>query len=402
MTVWRSAVVLRIPHVVLIAAAVASAACRADANGEAAAADVAAVAVSTVAVEQVPIARYIRVSGTLAAQDQAEVAAEIAGRVVATPVERGSRVTANGDLVRIAAAEVDAQAREAQANAAQIEARLGLAGGGSFDVERVPEVASALAARQLARTDFERAQTLQNSKLISQAEFDQKSAQLQAAERQYDVARNGAEQQFQALIGAKARVTVAQKALADTVVRAPFAGVVGERFVSVGDYVTRGTKVASVLRVDQLRVELTVPEQYVAAVETGRPVTFEVDAYPGESFTGHVRFVSPSLNADTRALTIEAVVPNASGRLKPGFFATARIEQATTAPGLLVPKTAVRTTAGTARVFVVAGDRAEERIVMSGQEVDDRVEITDGLTAGERVVARGVEQLADGVRVAVR
>ena len=178
--------------------------------------------------------------------------------------------TANGELVRIAAAEVDAQAREAQANAAQIEARLGLADGGAFDVERVPEVASALAARQLARTDFERAQTLQKSKLISQAEFDQKSAQLQAAERQYDVARNGAEQQFQALIGAKARVTVAQKALADTVVRAPFAGVVGERFVSVGDYVTRGTKVASVLRVDQLRVELTVPEQYVAAVETGR------------------------------------------------------------------------------------------------------------------------------------
>ena len=86
---------------------------------------------------------------------------------------------------------------------------------------------------------------------------------MDAAERQYDVARNGAAQQYQALLGARARVTVAQKALADTVVRAPFAGAVGERFVSVGDYVTRGTKVASVVRIDPLRVELTVPEQYV-------------------------------------------------------------------------------------------------------------------------------------------
>ena len=349
-----------------------------------------------------PIARFIRVSGTLTAQESAEVAAEIAGRVVATPVERGSRIGASGDLVRIAATEVDAQAREAQANAAQIEARLGIAGGTAFDVARVPEVASANAARGLARTDFARTQTLHKAQLISQAEFEQKSAQLESVERQYDVAVNGAAQQYQSLMAARARVTVAQKALADTVVRAPFAGVVGERFVSVGDYVTRGTKVASVMRVDPLRVELTVPEQYVSVVETGRPVTFEVDAYPGETFTGQVRFVSPSVNADTRALLIEAVVPNGTGRLKPGLFATARIEEAAPRPGILVPATAVRTIAGTARVFVVQGDRVEERVVMTGQVVGPRVEIADGLKAGETVVAAGVDQLVDGVRIVVR
>jgi membrane fusion protein (multidrug efflux system) len=177
---------------------------------------------------------------------------------------------------------------------------------------------------------------------------------------------------------------------------------VGERFVSVGDYVTRGAKVASVMRVDSLRIELTVPEQYVSAVEVGRAVAFEVDAYPGETFTGQVRFVAPSLNADTRALTVEAIVSNADGRLKPGFFATARIEQAKDSPGILVPARAVRTVAGTARVFVVTGDRLEERIVMTGQVVGDTVEIADGLSAGEKVVASGVDQLADGVRVTVR
>ena len=386
----------------LVCLAISAAACRADATGEPAAAEAAAIAVSAVAAEQTSIARFIRVSGTLTAQESAEVAAEVAGRVVATPIERGSRVAVGGDLVRIAAAEADAQAREAQANAAQIEARLGIAGGATFEVARVPEVANADAARRLARTDFARADTLHKSQLVSQAEYDQRRAQLESAERQYDVATNGAEQQYQALLAARARVAVAQKALADTVVRAPFAGVVGERFVSVGDYVTRGTKVASVMRVDALRIELTVPEQYVSAIDVGRAVTFEVDAYPGETFTGQVRFVAPSLNVDTRALTLEAVVPNGGGRLKPGFFATARIEQAAASPGILVPSTAVRTVAGTARVFVVAGDRAEERIVMTGQVVGDRVEIADGLKPGERVVAKGVDQLTDGVRVTVR
>ena len=386
--------------VVLIIAAVAAAGCNGtNAEAERASADAVAVNVSTIAAVEQPIKRFTRVSGTLTAQEDAQVAAEVAGRVVATPVERGSNVGANSELIRIAAAEGEAQAVEARANAAQIEARLGVATGEAFAVERVPEVANAQATVQLARTEFARAQQLHKQQLLSQAEFDQKKAQTESAERQYDVARNGAAQQYQSLLAARARVTVAQKALADTTVRSPFAGVVAERFVSIGDYVTRGTKVASVMRVDPLRVELTVPEQYVATLATGRVVTFEVDAYPGETFTGHVRYVSPSVAADTRALTIEAVVPNASGRLKPGFFATAQIERATMVLGVLVPATAVRTVSGTARVFVIAGDRVEERIVTAGQAIGDRVEITSGLKAGEQVVATGVERLVDGVRV---
>jgi len=386
----------------VLPAVLAIAACGANATDARDAAEAAAVNVTAIAAAAEPIARFIRVSGTLTPQEDAEVAAEIAGRVIATPVERGSLVRANDQLIQILATEVEAQAREAQANAAQIEARLGLEGGTAFDVERVPEVANARAAYQLAKNEFGRAERLYRDKLLSQSDFDQRSAQLEASQRQYDVAKNGAAQQYQALMGARARVTVAQKALADTVVRAPFAGAVGERFVSVGDYVTRGAKVASVVRIDPLRVELTVPEQYVSAVAAGRAVTFEVDAYPGETFSGQVRYVSPSVTASTRALTLEAIVPNANGRLKPGFFATAQIEEAQHRPGILVPSAAIRTTAGTARVFVIDGDRVEERIVMTGQVVADRVEIASGVKAGERVATTGVDQLVDGVRVAVR
>ena len=386
----------------VVVAAFAAAGCGADAGTTAATAEAVAVTVSTAAAVEEPVTRFIRVSGTLTPQEDAEVAAEIAGRIVATPVERGSLVRDNGALVQIAATEVEAQAREAQSNVAQIEARLGIAGGAAFDPERVPEVANARAGYQLSRSEFARAERLYGEKLLAQAEFEQRRAQLEATQRQYEVAQNGAAQQYQSLLGARARVTVAQKALADTVVRAPFAGAVGERFVSVGDYVTRGTKVASVVRIDPLRVELTVPEQYVSAVAVGRAVTFEVDTYPGETFTGQVRYVSPSVTAATRALTLEAIVPNTSGRLKPGFFATAQIEEAQKRPGILVPSAAVRTVAGTARVFVINGDRVEERIVMTTPAVDNRVEILSGLKPGERVAATGVDQLVDGVRVVVR
>jgi RND family efflux transporter MFP subunit len=386
----------------VLLAALTMGGCGADATDATAGAEAVAVNVTTITAAEQPIKRFIRVSGTLTPQEDAEVAAEIAGRVVATPVERGSAVRAGDALIQIAATEVDAQLREAQANAAQIEARLGLDGGAAFEVERVPEVANARAAYQLSRNEFSRAQRLHEDKLLSQSDFDQRSAQMEATERQYEVARNGAAQQYQSLLAARARVTVAQKALADTVVRAPFAGAVGERLVSVGDYVTRGTKVASVVRVDPLRVELTVPEQYVSAVAVGRVVNFAVDAYPKETFTGEVRFVSPSVTASTRALTLEAIVPNGHNRLKPGFFATAQIEEAQPRPGILVPAAAVRTVAGTARVFVIAGDRAEERVVMTGQVAGDQVEIVSGIKAGERIAAGGVDQLVDGVRVAAR
>jgi membrane fusion protein (multidrug efflux system) len=167
----------------------------------------------------------------------------------------------------------------------------------------------------------------------------------------------------------------------------------------VGDYVTRGTKVVSVLRTNPLRLQLTVPQQFSVEVGVGRAVALEVDTAPGKTFTGQVRYVSPALQADSRTLIVEAVVSNPGDALKPGSFATARIEQADSRPGVLAPASAVRTVSGTARVFVVTDGRAEERLVTTGQTVGDLVEITTGLKAGEQVVTSNVTQVVDGVRV---
>ncbi|MBF8301125.1 MAG: Efflux transporter periplasmic adaptor subunit, partial [Acidobacteria bacterium] len=355
------------------------------------AADVRTVSAETAVAVERPIARFVAVSGTLAAQEQADVAAEISGRIVSTPVERGTRVGAGAALVQIADAEVRAQADEAAANAAQIEARLGLAGGAAFEIDRVPEVANARASSDLAQLEFDRARMLVEQKLLPQADFDRSRAQADVARRQYDIARNGAEQQYQSLLAARARMTLARKALADTSVRAPFDGVVEQRLVSVGDYVTRGTKVASVMRINPMRLELTVPGQYMAAIAAGRSVSLQVDAYPGRTFTGRIRYVSPAVAADSRALVIEALVPNETGELKPGLFATARIEQAADTPAVLVPASAVRTDSGTARVYLVTATRtAEERLVTTGQTVGDLIEITSGVKAGDAVATSNV------------
>ena len=288
-----------------------------------------------VAVEQ-PIARFIRATGTLMAEEQADVAAETGGRVISAPVERGTPVSPGAELVRISATETDAQLKEAEANAAQIEARLGITSGQPFDVNAVPEVQNAKSGFDLTESEFARIKSLLDQRVVSQSEYDQRRTQMEAARQQFESAKNGAAQQYQSLQAARARVSLARKASADTVVRAPFGGIVAERLVAVGDYVTKGMKVA-VVRVNPLRVQLTIPEQFVSAIAVGQPVTFEVDAYAGRRFEGHVKYVSPSLQAAQRALTVEAIVPNGNGVLKPGLFATARIEQPARTPGVLVP-----------------------------------------------------------------
>src|SRR5262245_13601420 len=391
-----------VPSMLLAAAVAAAAAGAACSAGDAKAKEQAAAPpreVAAVAATEQPIARFIRATGSLMAEEQADVAAEIAGRVVSAPVERGTPVAQGAELVRLSPTETDAQLREAEANAAQIEARLGLTASSTFDVNAVPEVQNAKAGYDLAQAEFARIQSLLDQRVVSQSEYDQRRTQAELARQQYDAAKNGAAQQYQMLQAARARVALARKAVADTVVRAPFNGSVAQRLVSVGDYVNKGTKVVVVVRVNPLRVQLTVPEQFISAVGVGQPVNFEVDAYPGQQFTGTIKFVSPSLQADQRALTIEAIVPNPTGVLKAGLFATARIERAERTPGILVPRDAVQVTSGTSRVFVVTGDHVDERIVTTGDTVGDQIEITKGLQSGERVATKNVGRLSDGTKV---
>jgi len=391
-----------IPAVLLTLVAGGAAACGGNNSTVEAQAKPERLSIDAAKVEQRPIDRYLRVTGSLMADEQAEVSAESAGRVVATPVERGTRVAQGTVLARISAEETSAQLREAEANAAQIEARLGLTGGQPFDPTRVPDVMNAKASLDWAEAEFGRIKSLLDQKVVSQSEYDQRRAQVDAARQQYQIAQNAAQQSYRSLEAARARIALARKAQADTTIRAPFSGLVAERTVSVGDFVTRGARVATVVRVDPMRIELTVPEQAISLVKAGQPVRLSVDAYPGETFTAKVRFISPSLRADQRALTVEAIAANPDGRLKPGLFATASIQQPASAPALLVPASAIETISGTSRIYVVKNDKVEERIVTIGETIGQQVEMTSGVAPGEIVAAAPKGRLADGTPVRVR
>ena len=149
---------------------------------------------------------------------------------------------------------------------------------------------NAKAGFELAQSEFARIKSLLDQRVVSQSEFDQRRTQMEAARQQYESAKNGAAQQYQSLQAARARVVARAQGAAPTpssARRSPASS--RERLVSVGDYVTKGMKVATVVRVNPLRVQLTVPEQFVSAIAVGQPVTFEVDAYPGRQFEGQVQ-----------------------------------------------------------------------------------------------------------------
>ncbi len=276
-----------------LAASLLSAACSTTAE-TAPGADKAAepTTIPTASVESRAIDRYLRVTGSLKADAQAEVSAETAGRVIETPVERGTRVEQGAMLIRISPSETAAQLQEADANAAQIEAKLGLTPGQPFDRMKVPDVMNAKASLDLAEAEFNRMRLLVDQKVISQSEFDQRRTQFEAARQRYQSEQNLADQLYRSLEGARARVALARKAVSDTSVRAPLAGIVAERLVSVGDYVTRGARVATVVRIDPLRVELTIPEQHVSLVKVGQQVQAHRRRVSGRGVRGNrqVRF----------------------------------------------------------------------------------------------------------------
>ena len=195
----------------VVVTALFSAACSGEHTSAASPSEPAPVAVRAATIQSQPIDRYLRVTGSISADEHADVAAEVGGRIVGTPVERGTRVAAGAVLVRLSATEADASLREAQANAAQLEARLGLGATQVFDAAHVPDVLNAKASLDWAEADFARIKSLLDQKVVSQAEYDQKLTQVQAARQQYQLAQNVAQQSYRSLEAA--RTTVSADAL---------------------------------------------------------------------------------------------------------------------------------------------------------------------------------------------
>lgn len=344
---------------------VASAGCgvrQSEANGGAPAVEP-ILSVASAAVVERRIPRTLTLTGTLAANRRSDVAADAMGKVAATYVERGTIVAAGAPLARLDRRTAALQQQEAAAQAAAASTQ------------------SALAERECRRAEL-----LFSEGAINRAEYDRSRAGCEGS------------QHTASAISARARL--AQKSVGDAVIRAPFGGVVAERFANTGEYVRPDSRVATVMEVDPLRLELTVAETDVAAVSPGQEVVFQVVAYPGELFRGRVKYVGPAIRRASRDLVAEAVIPNKGGKLRPGMFATVRVAAGQQAVPM-VPASAVRPgdTGNGDRLFVIAGERIEERVVQVGDRHDAEVTILSGVRPGERVVARVSGEVRDGARV---
>jgi membrane fusion protein, multidrug efflux system len=247
------------------------------------------------------------------------------------------------------------------------------------DAELRAEVARAEAERDLAQQSLARTRDLLDQKASSQSELERTEA--------------------------TARMTTAQLELLKvrldrTVVRAPFAGVAGERTVSLGDYVTTSSPLVTLQTVSPQRAAFQVPERYADRLKVGQTVTFRVAALPGKEFTGRVDFVDPVVQLPSRTIMVKAQVPNLRRELQAGMFIEVRLATAVRPNAVVIAEDAVLPLQGSTFVWVTTGGKATRRQVELGVRTPGYVEARSGVEAGEQVVVGGQERLAEGAPVA--
>jgi membrane fusion protein, multidrug efflux system len=317
-----------------------------------------AVAVETAAVVEVDVPATLRVTGTLKGFRETDLAANSAGRVMQTNIERGGQVTAGQVLLQLDTRAAALSASEARAQAASVKAQ-----------------------ETQARLECDRFEKLKEKGAISEAEFDRIAIQCRTLPLSAQAA--------------SARAQLAAQNVGDGTVRAPFPGIVTERYVDVGEYVRQDTRVVTLVSLDTLRLEMAIPEANVARVKEGAEVAFDVAAYPERRFTGKIRFVSGAVRSTTRDLVAEAIVDNADKSLLPGMFANVELTVGTRKLPA-VPKSAIVDRDGKANAFVVIEGKLEQRVLAIGPTVGESVSVTKGVRAGDKVVVRNVATLSNG------
>lgn len=326
-----------------------------------------AVSVTSIAAVERDVPVLIRATGSFVADESSDVTPAVAGQVVATLVNVGDTVMAGQPLVRLD--ERDAQLRLSQARASLLQAE---------------------AQANNARAEAERNASLAKHGDVSRVSYERLQLQVTTAEA--------------ALAQGRVQVEVAQKALDDTTVRAPFAGHVSARAVSVGESVSPGSKVATIVRIHPIRLELQIPESATAQLKVGMAVDAEVPAYPGVTFHGNISALNVAIDPASRAMTVEAKFPNTPVRLTPGMFGTAGIHLMNRERAVYVPADAVITVPGSesSGVYVLDGSSARIRVVQVAPAGENMVRVLSGLEPGAVVATSNLGALFDGAAITSR
>ena len=320
---------------------------------------------SVVVLDSVTLKSGPAISGTLTAEREARVRAQVAGTVTATYPEQGQRVTQGAVLARID----DQAVRDAYFSARS-------------------QVRSAQLAEEVAKRNLERSETLARAGAIADRDLETATWNATNADAQ--------------LADAKARLASAEQELQYTTVRAPFAGVVSERSASAGDVVQTGGALYTIIDPASLRFDGTVPAEQVGQLERGASVEFAVSGYPGKVFNGKLDRINPTADPATRQVRVYVSVPNPDQRLVAGLYAEGRVGTAVRR-AVVAPASAVDQRGVTPTVLRIRQGRVEQVTVQLGarDEADDRIELRAGVAAGDTLLLGNAAGVLPGAAVRV-
>lgn len=308
-----------------------------------------ALQVNAVIVSPTSMAEQVRATGTLRADESVDLSIETSGRVTSLDLPEGATVAAGTLLLAVSNEDLYAEQRRLQAQLTLAEAR------------------EARQARLLEEGG------------VSQEAYD-------ATQNEIDVLQADLDQ-----VGAR---------IAKTEIRAPFTGQLGLRYVSEGSYISPDTRIATLQRIDPIKLDFSVPEKYAGRVQAGQDVTFSVRNSSTEH-TAEVIAVEPRINDETRSLRVRARSGNGVGELRPGAFADLTLTIGTVDDALVVPNFALVPNLGVQRVFVYRDGTAQPQEVRIGTRTSEMVQITDGLAPGDTVLTSNIQELRPGRRVEV-
>jgi membrane fusion protein (multidrug efflux system) len=296
-----------------------------------------------------PVTDTVTAAGTLSPHESVVLRPEIDGRIVSLTFKEGQMVKKGATVVKLD----DAEPRAA--------------------------LAASEADLKLAESRFRRSEELAGKGFISQQALDEVRANL-------DIVR--------------ARVREVRVTLERTVIRAPFTALAGLRKISPGAYVKKGDDIVELAAIDQLNLDVRVPEVYLPKVKIGQPVSLTVDALPGQSFAGKVYAMEPVIDLATRGALVRARIPNTRGQLKPGMFARVSADLGSRPNAVVVPEQAILPKGGKSFIYKVVDGKAELTPVELGRRSPGQAEVVSGISAGDTIVVDGLQKLKPGAPVA--
>jgi len=291
----------------------------------------------------------VQATGSLMANEEVELHSEVAGKVTQIQFKEGSRVNKGDLLVKINDADLQAQWQKAQ----------------------------------------------YQKKLAEDKELRQhKQLEMQAiSQEQYDIA-------LSALNTIQADIELIQAQIAKTEIHAPFDGIIGLRYISLGSYITPDSRIANLLSINPIKIDITIPEKYASNVTPGNEVSFILQEAE-QTYTGKIFAVEPKIDPDTRTLHLRAACPNPEGKLLPGSFAKVELVIAEIPNALLIPTEAVIPELGGKKVFISRNGKAEAHAVETGVRTNQQVQVTSGLSVGDTLITSGILQLRPDMAVKI-